>query len=179
MVTSPDECQVLILRPDGTQAEPNETGEVYLCSPTTRQPDYLCGGPPLRAHGAFLTLGDLGYLDDQGYLYLVGRDGDILNVGGANVYPAEVESVLLGYPGVADAAVVGRPHDYLGQVPHALIVPHDHDNPPDRWALDEHCRQRLSLPKVPLSYEFTDSVGRTEAGKLRRADLSTTKGPGQ
>lgn len=170
-VGRPTDVEVRILRPDLTDAAPGEVGEVFLRSPTTRQPEYLGGGPELREHEGFLTLGDVGYLDEAGYLFLVGRSGEVLNVGGANVYPAEIETAILEFPGVADVAVVGRPHDYLGQVVHAVIAVDPAGPVPDRWALDTHCRQRLSQAKVPFSYEFTDSVGRTDAGKLRRADL--------
>ncbi|MFI7503311.1 class I adenylate-forming enzyme family protein [Streptomyces sp. NPDC049687] len=174
-VGRPTDCEVRIVRPDGTPADPGEVGEIYLRSPTTRQPEYLGDGPQLRARGDFLTLGDLGRIDDEGYLYLVGRTADVINVGGANVYPAEIEAVLLEFPGVRDAAVIGRPHDYLGQSVHAVLALADPDDPPATWDLDGHCRRRLSLAKVPMSYEFTDDLGRTEAGKLRHRDLARTQ----
>nr|BFE56251.1 AMP-binding protein [Dactylosporangium thailandense] len=167
-VGRPTDCEVLVLRPDGTPAQTNEVGELYLRSATTAQPEYLGDGPPLRSHGDFLTLGDAGRIDEEGYLFLVGRTSDVLNVGGANVYPSEIEAVLLGHPAVRDAVVVGKPHEYLGEAVHALVAAADPQSPPDRWDLDAYCREHLSLAKVPLSYEFVDDVGRTSAGKLRR-----------
>lgn len=167
-VGRPTDCEIRIFRPDGTLASPGEDGEIYLRSPATRQPEYLGQGPRLRSRGDFLTLGDIGHLDAEGYLFLTGRTADVLNVGGANVYPAEIEAVLLEFPQVRDAAVVGVPHTHLGQAVHAIVQIDDPARPPDRWDLDAHCRERLSTAKVPMSYEFTRELGRTEAGKLRR-----------
>ncbi|MEU2608423.1 class I adenylate-forming enzyme family protein [Streptomyces albus] len=175
-VGRPTDCEIRIVRPDGSLADAGEVGEIYLRSPTTRQPEYLGGGPKLRARDDFLTLGDLGYLDDEGYLFLVGRSADVLNVGGANVFPAEIEAVLLDHPQVRDAAVIGVPHQHLGQAVHAVLQVDDPAEPPDTWALDAYCRERLSMAKVPMSYDFTDDLGRTEAGKLGRRSLNRTRG---
>lgn len=173
-VGRPTGCEVRILAADGSWAGPGEVGEVFLRGPVTRQPSYIGSGEPLPERDGFLSLGDAGYLDRQGYLYLVGRRSEMINVGGTNVYPAEVEHVLASHPEVLDAAVVGREHAHLGQSVHALIVPVDPERPPSSGELDEHCRSQLSLPKVPLSYEFVSSIPRTAADKIRRATLTTT-----
>jgi bile acid-coenzyme A ligase len=175
-VGRPTTCDVRIVTDDGRDARSGEVGEIFLRSPTTRQPEYVGGGPALRELDGFLTLGDLGRLDEHGYLYLVGRASDVINVGGVNVHPAEVEGVLLERAEVGDAAVVARANEYLGEALHALIVPATGVHAVDVRALDSHCRRRLSLEKVPLSYELVDALGRTAAGKLRRSLLSVPAG---
>ncbi len=167
-VGRPSGCEIRILDEDGNERPAGEVGEVYLGSPTSKQPEYVGGGPPLAERDGFFSVGDLGYLDEDGYLYLVDRKSNVINVGGSNVYPAEVEAVLLERPEVADAVVAGRPHDYLGQTVHAMVVP---SVPVAVTVLDEHCRERLSTAKVPMSYEFVASVPRRSSGKVRRAEL--------
>jgi bile acid-coenzyme A ligase len=148
-----------------------EIGEVFLRWPGAGQPRYLGDGPRLPERDGFLSVGDLGYLDGDGYLHLVDRKSNVINVGGQNVYPAEIELTLLAMPGVRDAVVVGRPHPYLGKAVHAMVVPADATGAVDRTALDVHCRQRLSLAKVPMSYDIVPDLPRRDNGKIRRAAL--------
>ncbi|MEV4758391.1 AMP-binding protein [Micromonospora sp. NPDC049559] len=171
-VGRPTDCEIRILDEDGKELPVGETGEIYLRSAASRQPEYVGTGPALPERDGFLSIGDLGYLDAEGYLYLVDRKSNVINVGGANVYPAEVEDVLLRLASVADAAVVPRPHEYLGQVVHALVVPADAARPPTGAALAAHCRAHLSPTKVPMSYEIVASVARKSSGKIRRRDLA-------
>ncbi|WBB60780.1 AMP-binding protein [Streptomyces sp. WMMC500] len=161
---------VRILDDDGAGVPAGTVGNVYVRSSRSTQPRYLGGGPPLAGRDGFLTVGDLGYLDEDGYLYLVDRRADMINVGGINVYPAEIEGVLAELPDVADVAVVGRPHDVLGAAVHAVVVPAAGSRPREQ-DLDAHCRGRLVRTKVPVSYTFTDRLPRDAAGKLRRRDL--------
>jgi bile acid-coenzyme A ligase len=170
-VGRPTDCEIRILDEDGGEVVAGEVGEIYLRSTAARQPEYVGNGPALPERNGFFSIGDLGYLDAEGYLYLVDRKSNVLNVGGANVYPAEVEAVLLRLPSVADAAVVARPHEYLGQVAHAMVVPADAARPPGAAALAAHCREHLSPAKVPMSYEFVASVARKSSGKISRRDL--------
>jgi bile acid-coenzyme A ligase len=115
-------CRVFVLDGDGNEAPAGEVGEVYFHSPRIAQPHYISGGAPLYERAGGLTVGDLGYLDDQGYLHLVDRRADMLNVGGLNVYPAKVEAVILELDSVVDAAVVGRPDELFGHRVHAVVV---------------------------------------------------------
>jgi len=171
-VGRPDDCRVRIYRDDGELAAAGETGEIFLKTPGTGQPTYIGPGPLLSARDGYLSLGDAGFLDEEGYLHVVGRRAEMINVGGVKVYPAEVEHVLLGHEGVADAAVVHRSHAYLGQAVHALVVPVEENHPPTALDLIEHCRSRLSTAKVPISYEFVSRLEYSAAGKLRRQALS-------
>jgi long-chain acyl-CoA synthetase len=128
------------------------------------------------------TLGDLGHVDRDGWLYLSNRRTDLILSGGVNLYPAEIEAVLTRHPAVAEVAVVGVPHEDFGEQVHAVIVPRDPHADPDtlRTALQAHCREHLAGPKQPRSWEFAEELPRSEAGKLLRRILKErylTSGP--
>jgi long-chain acyl-CoA synthetase len=119
----------------------------------------------------WVTVGDLGFLDDDGYLYIADRRTDLILSGGANVYPAEIEAVLLAHPDVADAGVIGVPHPDLHQVPHAVVEPRrgaDEARLTDRLLL--HCEENLQPASRPHSIEFGE-VPRSAAGKVLRREL--------
>jgi len=170
-VGRPTGCEVRILSEDGAWAPHGEIGEVFMRSGRSRQPTYVGEGPPLREIDGFFSLGDMGYLDEEGWLYLAGRRSDIISVGGAKVMPKEVEEVLLAHPAVSDVAVVPRSHEYLGQSVHALVVtaPGAHVGNLDLY---HHCRSRLVMEKVPLTFDFVSRIPRSAAGKLRRHALT-------
>jgi long-chain acyl-CoA synthetase len=126
-----------------------------------------------RAPGIF-TVGDLGRLDDDGYLYLTGRSLDVIISGGVNIYPAEVEEALLSHPAVRDAAVFGIPDAEFGERVMAVVeldpragLPAD-DAPSE---LDRHCRQQLADYKRPRSYQVTRRLPRQPTGKLDKRVL--------
>jgi acyl-CoA synthetase (AMP-forming)/AMP-acid ligase II len=118
-----------------------------------------------------LRTGDLGRLDDEGYLFLVGRRGDKIIRGGENVYPVEVEHVLEDHAGVREAAVVGVPDRRWGECVKAVVVPADPAAPPDPEELREHVRARLAGFKVPTEWELVDELPRNASGKLLRRHL--------
>jgi acyl transferase domain-containing protein/acyl-CoA synthetase (AMP-forming)/AMP-acid ligase II/acyl carrier protein len=121
--------------------------------------------------GWFRT-GDLARIDASGGLALIGRVSDLIIRGGVNVHPAEVEAVLRRLPGVADAAVAGRPHPVFGEVPVGYLVPEPGGAGLDRGRILAACRAELSAVKVPVElYEVAD-LPRTASGKIRRRDLS-------
>jgi acyl-CoA synthetase (AMP-forming)/AMP-acid ligase II len=118
------------------------------------------------------TLGDLGRVDAEGYLYLSDRRADLILSGGVNVYPAEIEAVLLAHPRVVEAAVVGVPDAEFGERPRALVVARDGLG--DDGLAEELlalCRTELAGPKRPVAVEFLDELPRSEAGKLLRRVL--------
>ena len=121
-----------------------------------------------------LHTGDLGRLDDDGYLFLVGRRGDKIIRGGENVYPVEVEHVLEQHPGVSEAAVIGVPDQRWGELVKAVIVPADHANPPDPEELRVHARAQLAGFKVPTEWKFVDALPRNSSGKLLRRLIEST-----
>ncbi|MGK5627829.1 class I adenylate-forming enzyme family protein [Streptomyces sp. URMC 123] len=170
-VGRPAPGSVVVVGEDGEEAAPGVPGRLFFRSPGAG-PEYLGPAAELPVWRAdYRGVGDFGYLDEDGYLYVKGRASEMINVGGANVYPAEIEDVLLSAPSVADACVVPRPHELLGQVPHALVVPAGPEAPTPA-ELDAHCRARLAPSKAPASYAFVAALPRNEAGKLRRADLA-------
>jgi acyl-CoA synthetase (AMP-forming)/AMP-acid ligase II len=114
--------------------------------------------------------GDIGYLVD-GYLYLAGRKGDKIIRGGENVFPLEVEQVLEGHPGVAEAAVVGVPDQRLGETIRAYVVATDPASPPETDDLHAYCRQRLAGFKVPAQWAIVAALPRNPVGKILRKDL--------
>ncbi|MET7737683.1 AMP-binding protein [Streptomyces sp. NPDC005402] len=162
---------VRILDDIGDEVACGEIGQVYLKSAEPRQPTYVGGGRKLREHAGFLSVGDLGFRDSDGYIYLVDRRSDVINVGGANIYPTQVENILLECDGVGDVVVVGRLHDILGAQPHAIVV----RSRPNLSETDlvEFCHERMELEMIPKSFEFVAALPRDAAGKIRRSGLST------
>lgn len=121
--------------------------------------------------GGWLRTGDLGALDADGFLTVADRRDDLIVSGGENVYPAEVEAVLVAHPAVVEAAVVGRPDRRWGAVPVALVVLADPaDAEVTDAALAGHCRDRLAAFKVPAAFRRVDALPKTAGGKLRRAE---------
>jgi long-chain acyl-CoA synthetase len=117
----------------------------------------------------WLHTGDLGSIDDDGFVWIEGRVSDMINRGGLKVFPAQVEEVLVAAPGVRDAAVIGVPDDRLGEVPWAYVV--TVDGGADEAALDAWCRERLSPYKVPVRVVAVDVLPRNEIGKVLRREL--------
>ncbi len=118
------------------------------------------------------TLGEVGYMNDEGYVYITDRVSDMVVSGGANIYPAEAEQVLVTHPDVLDVACIGVPHADLGEAMLALVILRaDADGAPSADALLSFCRERLSLYKCPRSIEFVDDIGRTTMGKVNKRKL--------
>lgn len=120
------------------------------------------------------TVGDLGRLDEEGYLYLDGRREDLLITGGVNVYPLEVENTLREHPGVADVAVYGVPDERWGQRVCAAVV-----GTATSAELDAFARERLAPPKRPKEYRRLEDLPRTLTGKVRRDQLAEGSGSGR
>ena len=114
----------------------------------------------------------MGSLDAEGYLYLADRKSDMLIVGGANVYPAEVESALMEHPAVRTAVVIALPHEDLGQVPHALL---ELEGDVTDEELRAHLDERLASYKIPRTFERVSEPLRDDAGKVRRVALAAAR----
>jgi bile acid-coenzyme A ligase len=159
--------EMVVLRADGSPAPPGEIGEIYMRRGPGLEPTYrYVGAAPRRSGDGWDSLGDLGWFDEQGYLYLADRRTDMIASGGANVYPAEVEAALLEHPSVGSAVVVGLPDDDLGRRVHAVVQAPDHVDTDD---LREHLMARLTPYKVPRSFRIVDHDLRDESGKVRRS----------
>jgi len=172
-VGRPFNSEFRILDESGRELPPGEVGEIYGRSTTSVGPTFAyVGAPPPRSTAdGFTSVGDLGWLDGDGYLYIADRRVDMVISGGANVFPAEVEAALLEHPEVADAAVIGLPDPEWGQRLHALWQPRDPARPASVEGLREHCRERLVAYKVPKTFECVALLPRSEAGKLSRGAL--------
>jgi long-chain acyl-CoA synthetase len=160
----------------GEVLPPNEVGTVYIRNLIGG--DFSYHGAPdktAQAHRepGVMTVGDVGYLDDEGYLFLCDRKIDMIISGGVNIYPAEIEAVLVNHPAVLDAAVFGIPHDEFGEEVKAAIQPAPGQEPSDALATEilGYARQHLAGYKVPRSIDFTDEFPRTETGKLVKRKL--------
>ncbi len=156
---------------DGKPVGAHVPGEIVVRGPTIvpgyfHRPDATAAA---MENGWFKT-GDIGYIDEEGYLYVLDRRNDLIVSGGENVYPAEVESVLSTHPGVIEAGVTGREDATWGQVPVAFIKAVSPG--PDLSAeLEEHCRKYLAGYKVPKAFFFVDDLPRNASGKLMRRKL--------
>ena len=164
--------EITVLDDDGAPCPPGVVGEIYMRPRPGSRPTYRYIGSTAKQRdagdslGAWDSLGDLGWFDDEGYLYLADRRVDMFTVGGRNVYPAEIENALSEHPAVLSCLVVGLPHEDLGQVPHALV--HTEDAGLDHTGVTAFIAERLAEHKVPRSVEFVDTPLRDDAGKARR-----------
>lgn len=162
--------EIRILDELGNEVPTGTVGEIHLRSPSGGLYKYLGGAKPLpKSSDGFSSAGDLGRLDDDGFLYISDRRSDMIVTGGANVYPAEVESALIEHPGVADVVVVGLSDEQWGRRVHAIVEPANHAEPPDD--LIEFAKGRLAGYKVPKTVEFIDSIPRSAATKVNRGAL--------
>jgi long-chain acyl-CoA synthetase len=163
-----------IVDDDGRDCPVGTPGRVYL-SQTLWRFEYH-GDPEKtdaqRLDGMF-TVGDIGYVDDAGYLFLCDRVADVIVSGGVNIYPAEVEGILLEHPAVADAVVVGAPNDEWGEEVRAVVEPAAGVLPTDATAeeLIAYCRDRLAHYKCPVAVDFVATVQRDPNGKVRKAAI--------
>ena len=179
-VGRPGNTELKILDADGQELAPEEVGEVFMRRNDVTGPTYkyLGSAPVKTTPDGFASVGDLGWVDEDGYLFLADRRVDMIVSGGANVYPAEVEGTLAEHPDVDDVAVVGLPDEEWGRRVHAIIQAADFEHPPTPAVLDEHCRQRLAAYKAPKSYEFLRALPRNQAGKIRRSALASERRQG-
>lgn len=158
--------EMTVLDDDGKPCPPGVVGEIYMRPKPGNAPTYRYVGSTAKSRGDWESLGDLGWFDDDGYLYLADRRVDMFTLGGRNVYPAEIENALSEHPAVLSCLVVGIPHEDLGQVPHALV--HTDDRDLDEEAVRAFVADLLADYKVPRSVEFVDTPLRDDAGKARR-----------
>ncbi len=161
---------IKIRDPEGAVLEAGQAGEIWVSSPFVMR-GYADSTQSMdgRLVEGYLRTGDLGHLDSDGFLWVRGRETDVINRGGLKVNPDEVEEVLRSHPDVADACVAGVPDPRLGEVPYAWIVPTKDFDPS---TLAAWCRQRLAPYKVPVVFAAIEEIPRSEIGKVLRRNLS-------
>ena len=165
--------KVRILDREGVELPAGEIGLVYFLPPGGAGSTYAYrGAEGRRTDAGWETLGDLGYVDEDGYLYLTDRETDMIVTGGANVYPAEVEAAIDAFEAVRSSAVIGLPDDDLGQQVHAIV---DAPEGLDEEALRRHLRERLAHYKIPRTFERVTEPLRDDAGKVRRSALRAAR----
>jgi long-chain acyl-CoA synthetase len=165
--------QVRIVGPDGQPVAPGTPGELYSRSP------YLMNGyhenPAATAacttDDGFLTSGDIVVADEEGFISIVDRVKDVIITGGVNVYPRDVEEVLLTHDGIVEAAVVGEPDEHWGERVVAYLVCRGQI---ETVALDGHLRARLAGYKVPKEFKVVAALPRNAAGKVLKRELRST-----
>jgi len=159
---------VHILGDDGTELPPGEVGTVYFAGGAAFEYHGSADKTAQTRRGDKSTVGDVGYLDGEGFLYLTDRKANMIISGGVNIYPQETENVLALHPKVADVAVVGVPNEEMGEEVKAVVEPVDFAEAGPQLAreLIEYCRSRLSHVKCPRSVDFDEKLPRSDAGKL-------------
>jgi long-chain acyl-CoA synthetase len=161
--------QVVVLDASGAEAAADEVGEVCVRGPNVMQGYFHRPDATAEAlHDGWLHTGDVGYRDADGFLFLVDRRKDMIIRGGENIYPREIEDVLLEHPRVQGAAVVGRPDEVRGEEVHAVLVL---GPDADMGDIERHCRESLAAFKVPSTWEVVDELPKTSTGKIDKKPL--------
>ena len=175
--------EIKIIDDDGNELPPNEIGTVWI-----KMGDYKFEyhGDPEKTKKTwdelgFFTVGDMGYLDEDGFLFLSDRKADMVISGGVNIYPAEIESQLVTHPKVQDVAVFGIPHQDWGEELKAVVQPVEGVAADDALTeeLVSYCADRLAKFKIPKSFDYTDQLPRDDNGKLYKRKLRDPYWEGQ
>jgi len=174
-VGKPAPNQIRILNDEGQALAAGEEGQLWILNPADSQFEYYKSPEKTAAaqRDGYFTAGDIGYLDNDGYLFLTGRSAETIISGGVNIYPQEIDDILIKHEAVADVACVGVPNVEWGEEVKALIQLKEGERGDSALAdaLIAHCEATLAKQKVPRSVEFLDLIPRSEAGKVYRRAL--------
>jgi bile acid-coenzyme A ligase len=174
------ETDIRILDPEGRDRPPGEIGEIFMRRPLDPGPafEYVGAEPPPTTVDGYTSIGDLGRLDADGFLWIADRRVDMIVTGGANVFPAEVEAALSEHPKVRDIVIIGLPDPEWGHRVHAIVEPTDAAdlaNPELPAELGAYARSRVAVYKAPKTYELVERMPRSEAGKVNRSALAAER----
>jgi len=172
-VGRPADTGTLEIRDDGGKpVTRGQVGTIWFRAPAKGRFEYWKDTQKTASSydGDWFTMRDMGYQDDDGYVFLTGRTAELIISGGVNIYPAEIDAVLLMHPAVRDAAAVGVPNEEFGEEVKAVVQTAEGWDPSDSLAREllEHCRARLAHYKCPRSIDFDPNLPRSEAGKVQR-----------
>ena len=156
--------KVAIFNEDGDRIGPGEIGEIYIKSDVMFEG--YTSGDSKEVRDGYMTIGDLGYVDEGGFLFIEGRADDMVVVGGENIYPVEIEETLDDMDGVEDVAVMGVPDDEYGEVLGAFVV-----GTVKAEDVKKYCKDQLASYKVPKRVEILDELPRTSTGKVLKREL--------
>jgi bile acid-coenzyme A ligase len=165
--------EMRVLDADGRPVPAGTVGEIWMRRGPDAPPSYrYVGARPKSRPDHWESLGDMGWIDEAGYVYLTDRDTDMILVGGSNVYPAEIEAALDEHPKIASSCVIGLPDEEYGNVVHAIVQTAE---PLDPAELDRFLGARLTKYKRPRTYEFVAEPLRGDDGKVRRPALRAAR----
>jgi long-chain acyl-CoA synthetase len=164
----------MVLDDDNNEVGPGVEGRLFFSDATGRGIVYP--NDPEKTEAAHIapgvfTIGEIAYMDADGYVFITDRFSDMVVSGGVNIYPAEAEQVLIEHPGVADVACIGIPNADMGEELKGLVIAADPANPPDPAELLAYCRERLTRYKCPRTIEVVTDLGRTTMGKINKRAL--------
>jgi acyl-CoA synthetase (AMP-forming)/AMP-acid ligase II len=166
--------ELYVIGDDGEELGPNQVGRLYVRDKSGFDVEFHndeAKTASVHLRPGVFTIGEIGYVDDDGYLYLTDRFSDTVISGGVNIFPAEAELAMMDLPDVADVACIGVPDPELGEVLKALVVPADPAAPPSAEALIAAVQERLTKFKCPRSIELVTDLGRSPLGKINKQEL--------
>ncbi len=170
-----DEGNLSVRDDEGREVSAGSVGTIWFRAPAVGRFEYFGDEKKTQSSydGDWFTMRDMGYQDAEGYVFLTGRTSELIISGGVNIYPAEIDAVLLMHPAVADAAAVGVPNEEFGEEVRAVVQLTSGAAPSEALALElmEHCRARLAHFKCPRGVDFDPSLPRSEAGKVQRRTI--------
>jgi long-chain acyl-CoA synthetase len=165
------DCRIVDVETGTRELGIGETGEILLAGPQLTAGYYK--KPEETAHaiqGGWFYTGDIGYMDDEGYLYIVDRKKDMVIAGGYNIYPREIDEILYAHPKIKEGAAVGLPDPYRGETIKAFVVPKPGETLTEEEVI-AYCKEQLAPYKVPKRVEFMEDLPKSNIGKVLRRKL--------
>ncbi len=161
--------QIRILNEDGNDAEVNAPGEILIGGPMV-MPGYWQNeeGTHQAKLGQWLRTGDIGKIDDEGFIYILDRKKNMYISGGENVYPAEIERALLQHPAIKEAVVISSPHEKWGECGIAILISKPELSEAD---VQRHCQAHLARFKIPVAFHFVETIPKNDTGKIDRKSI--------